>query len=216
MNPRFALVWLLSVGWLPLMASDVVVSKSSRTLRNEGKQFRFCFWEVSASELKAAKTGFDWLLPTAPKKSGFLGFLGSGATKSERPSDNDEPHSHIRGVFTDPQFQMILKVLEKDGIEPKQLPTVAARPGDPAVSQTKDRHYEAVATLGGDGTTADLSVYLPESGYARSHPDKPYFEIQLEDGYIVVFSVGKGSTARAVFVMTEILDPAGRPVRRLR
>ncbi len=212
MNPRFALVWLLSVGWFPLMASDVVASKSSRALRNEDKQFRFCFWEVSARELKAADMGFDWLLPTAPKKSEFSGFLGSVAAKFARPSDNGESVSNIRGVFTDPQFQVMLKALERNEIKPKQLPTVAARPGDPAVSQP----YEAVATLGGDGTTAGLSVYLHENGYARSHPDKPYFEIQIGDGYIVAFTVGNGNTARTVFVMTEILDPAGRPVRRLR
>ncbi|MEM7600798.1 MAG: LysM peptidoglycan-binding domain-containing protein [Verrucomicrobiota bacterium] len=194
------------------------------------KQIFLTFREFSLDEEqqgKADELGFDWLvgkpddasMPTEGLRRSLNSYQSFLQELSRPPVIADETSPVVRGiagVFTDPQYQLAVRALEKEfpsGME--SLPSVMVRSGQPGLIQVGERRYGAIALLGADEFTIDLSVFLPEHGKAMFLPGDDLstpLELTIWDGQVVAFTVSSEQGNRTVFVKAQIMDPAGMPI----
>ncbi len=134
--------------------------------------------EVTFDPNKADPLGFDWMLGPSeeePKGKGQTERVGSKMravknyvamleefSRSPREIKPEPPAKRsIAGVFTDPQFQMVIRALSKTkGMEMTSLPSVMTRSKQPVMVQMGDRRYGVIATLGADGFPLDLRLFV--------------------------------------------------------
>ncbi|MEM1442595.1 MAG: LysM peptidoglycan-binding domain-containing protein, partial [Verrucomicrobiota bacterium] len=100
-----------------------------------------------------------------------------------------------------------------------EAPSVMARSGQPVISQVEFRRYGAIATIGPDEYTIDLSIYLPEHGEAllkKGEPLKTPLIVTIWDGQTVAIArEDKEGRNRTIFVKAQLMDPAGTPISEI-
>lgn len=184
--------------------------------------------EFDEEELKSAKAaGLDWLI--APHQEPAQSLVKARALDSEasfleelsRPpkllSAIPPVSRGIAAVFTDPQFQLAMRALTKlPELDFLSCPSVMVRSGQPALVQVNLFRVGAIAVLGADEFTIDLSVLLAETGEALFEPGDELttpFKVTIWDGQTVVLSMSREEgPLRVVFATARILDPAGMPI----
>lgn len=176
---------------------------------------------------KVDELGFDWLIGKPDDAVSSVGgqrrslnsyqsFLQELSRPPVIANEASPVTRAIAGVFTDPQYQVMYRALKKkfpSSVE--ELPSVMVRSGQPGLIQVGERRYGAIAVLGADEFTIDLSVFLPEHGKALFQPGddlKTPLELTIWDSQIVAFSVSSEQGDRTVFVKAQIMDPAGMPI----
>lgn len=124
----------------------------------------------------------------------------------------------IVGVFTDPQFQILLSNLGKSqkASEPPASLSAAVRSAAPLLLQEGRKRWGIIPTIGIDEFTIDLELFLPEHGESF-FPDGPGsrnpITVTIWDGQTVACSEEKeDGSYRVVFVTARMIDPAGRPI----
>lgn len=184
--------------------------------------------EFDDEELKSAKAaGFDWLIapPQEPAQSlvkaraldSEASFLEELSRPPKLPSAIPPVSRGIAAVFTDPQFQLAMRALTKlPELDFLSCPSLMVRSGQPALVQVNLFRVGAIAVLGADEFTIDLSVFLAETGEALFEPGDELttpFKVTIWDGQTVVLSMSREEEPlRVVFATARILDPAGRPI----
>lgn len=193
------------------------------------KQIYLTFREFSLDEKqqdKAQEVGFDWLIgppeslavPAGRRRSlnSYQAFLQELSRPPVVVAETNPVAQAVAGVFTDPQYQVMYRALEKkfpSSID--SLPSVMVRSGQPGLVQVGERRYGAIATLGADEFTIDLSVFLPEHGKALFQPGDDLhtpLQVTIWDGQVVALSVSSEDGIRTVFLKAQIMDPAGMPI----
>lgn len=138
-----------------------------------------------------------------------------------RPPEEERDARRVRlaGAFTDPQFQVMIRHLEKTPeVEVDSLTSVMLRSGQPGMTRKDGKRYGFIAVLGADETTVDLDIFLPEAGKALFDEGaklEPTVRATLPDnGTVVVEEKNVNGESRLVFVRAQLMDPAGMPINR--
>ncbi|MEM6279905.1 MAG: LysM peptidoglycan-binding domain-containing protein [Verrucomicrobiota bacterium] len=190
------------------------------------KQIYLTFREVSVSEGVSGDLGFDWLLEPSsekprPESGRVIDSLEEFKEELSRPpgtkSIKEIGDIGIGGVFTDPQFQVLIRALnQEEGVELMQAPSVMARSGQPVLSEVGDRRYGVIPVIGADSYTIDLEVFLPEHGEAllkKGEPLETPIQITIWDGQTVAIArKDREGQQRVIFVKAQLMDPAGVPI----
>tara|TARA_R110000850_G_scaffold136245_3_gene257367 strand:- start:788 stop:1921 length:1134 start_codon:yes stop_codon:yes gene_type:complete len=199
-----------------------------------GRQVYIVVREVTFTLKGAKDLGFDWLAPPELPLNGSTPMSGRGRTMDSRESflkefsrpptipkepdaKNDHPLSGITGVFTDPQFQVIMRALNQTkGVDLLSAPSVMTRSGDPALIQVGEKRWGVIPVIGADEFTIDLDLFLPKHGkalFAEGEKHEPSSRVTIWDGQIVAWSdKNKDGSTRTVFIKAQLMDPAGRPI----
>ena len=124
----------------------------------------------------------------------------------------------IVGVFTDPQFQVVIRAASEE-LNLKEIPaaSVMSRSGQPALVQVAAKRWGVVPVIGSDDFTIDLEYYLPSPGEAF-FPDGPGSRepgrVTIWDGQTIAWAEEKKNGGwRIVFITAALVDPAGLPIR---
>lgn len=163
--------------------------------------------------------------------SQFTGFFGYGFLVNETPSPPaTKPKSgpapldpRISGVFTDPQFQVVIRALGKQkGVDLVSSPAFTARSGVPATAEFANRRWGVIGTIGSDGFTIDLELYRLKRGETwlkdGKAADKPAATLTIWDGQSFSYSEPIGEAkekVRIVLVTAKMIDPSGKAVAPL-
>jgi|GEM_PF-1822241 len=195
------------------------------------KQIYLSFREIIIEEADVNQVqdlGFDWLL-VSPENSdepvngrrrsldSYQSFLQELSRPPAVPIETVPVSRRVAGVFTDPQFQVMIRALKQElTSEVTSLPSLMVRSGQPGMVEVGEQRYGAIANLGADEFTIDLAVFLPEHGKALFQPgddlSTPYM-VTIWDGQTVALSVSvEGEGTRTVFLRAQIMDPAGMPI----
>ena len=155
--------------------------------------------------------------------TGVLSFRNYGALLEElsrapqesRPTDGIA--RGIAGVFTGPQFQLMIRELAKrKEFEMLDAPSIMLRSNQPGMSQLEKRRYAIIPTIGADEFTIDLKIYIAPVGKPLFRPGDdlttPY-QLTIWDGQAVALAErdSKGEH-RVIFVKAQLMDPAGMPI----
>jgi len=143
-----------------------------------------------------------------------------------RPPRTDWPEQDvvkagIIGVFTDPQFQLLVRGLKKRISEKNVVapPSIMARSGQLALVEVAEKRWGVDAVLGADEYTIELELFFPTHGEAY-FSDNPYsknkVKVTIWDGQTVAWAEEKkNGHYRIVFVTAQIMDPAGMPFHEI-
>ncbi|MEM9281810.1 MAG: LysM peptidoglycan-binding domain-containing protein [Verrucomicrobiota bacterium] len=194
--------------------------------------------EVTIPNNEAEELGFDWLVgpvavPAAPgppegkgvvldSMEAFREEFSRPPTLPEAKPGNEEPTTAgISGVFTDPQFQVVIRALnQKKGVDILSAPSVMTRSGMPALIQVKEKRWGVVPVVGADHSTIELELYLPSHGeplYGKNEEPRPSASVVIWDSQSVAWSEKlDDEKTRTVFIKAQLLDPAGLPVHEER
>lgn len=209
-----------------------LVESYIESIRRGGeKQIYLTFREIFIDEKgteSVENSGFDWLLISSGASDvstqggrrsldSYQSFLEELSRPPTIPKETPPIFRKVAGVFTGPQFQVMIRALKKKFpsiIE--SLPSVMVRSGQPGLIQVGRQRYGVIAHLGADEFTIDLSVFLPEHGKALFQPGDalttPY-KVSIWDGQTVALSAAvKGKGTRTVFLTARLMDPAGMPI----
>lgn len=200
------------------------------------KQIYITLKEVTVSGDAADKLGFDWLLgpenPTAPaetpsvkgivtdtKQSFFEEFSRPPSIEKTQSQKKRERSNGISGVFTDPQYQVMIRALsKKKGVDMLSAPSVMTRSNQSAIIQVGEKRWGIIPVVGADGFTIDLELYLPRHGealYEEGEKPKSSAGVTIWDGQIVAWSEKiDDDTSRIVFIKAQLMDPAGMPINK--
>lgn len=123
----------------------------------------------------------------------------------------------ITGVFTDPQFQVMIREIERNkSLDLVKLPSIMCRSGQAGLCQVDEKRYGVIPVLGADEFTVDLQLFLPRHGDPLSDQEAQGSglpSITIWDGQTVaVTEVDREGSGRIVFVRAQIMDPAGMPI----
>ncbi|MDF1740595.1 MAG: LysM peptidoglycan-binding domain-containing protein [Verrucomicrobiales bacterium] len=142
---------------------------------------------------------------------------------SRPPSTPEKPREgvgqKITGVLTDPQFQLLIRELNRQkGIDILSPPSVMCRSGQLAMSQHDEKRYGVQVVIGADESTVDLKIFLPLHGeplFDEFDTVSTPHQVTISDGQTVVIAERREKGAcRFVFVKAQIMDPAGMPFHR--
>lgn len=203
------------------------------------------FWEVTMANPGIKEPGFDWLIGNQTKsgpislfpgsRGKFFGGFGKKTVKLASPAESSGSSSvesdlsrrnreymesfetgKIRGVFTDPQFQVVLRALRKADVEIVLAPAILVDSGQRGVAQTGKREWAAVPELH-DGYTIDLEVFLSgrNTGLLQRGDDSfPVAKVAIWDGQVIAIDAGKLlGKQRTVFVQASKMDETGGNLR---
>ncbi|NRB75505.1 MAG: LysM peptidoglycan-binding domain-containing protein [Verrucomicrobiales bacterium] len=123
----------------------------------------------------------------------------------------------ISGVYTDPQFQIMIRALERtEGVDVLSTPSVMTRSGQPGLIQIKEKRWGAIADIGSDGYTIDLELFFPRHGeplFGQGEAPRSSGRVTIWDGQTVAWAEKLDDKAtRAVFIRAQLMDPAGTPL----
>ncbi len=138
-----------------------------------------------------------------------------GDLLSDRRAGNSASIHGIAGVFTDPQFQVIIRNLNHEkGTEIVSAPSVSARSGQPVLSQHNEKRWGFRGVVGGDEYTIEVQFWRlkPDDQWPRKilEGDSPGFPVTIWDGQTIAYSypAEDGKRARVVFLTANLIDPA--------
>lgn len=163
-------------------------------------------------------------LPKPPGKKRVIIFDSPDTFRKEfsRPPANPSNQGErvgrkINSVLTDPQFQIVIRALNRQkGVDLQNLPSAMSRSGQLLMVQENDQRYGVQAVLGADEFTVDLSIFLPLHGeplFDELDAVSTPHQVTIWDGQTVVIAERRESGAcRFVFVKAQIMDPAGMPI----
>ena len=130
-------------------------------------------------------------------------------------SKNPGVVSGIRGVFTQPQFDVIIAMLQKAAdIKFRELPSVMVRSGRPALVQFENQRYGVIPTVSGDKATIELEAFLPPHGRPLLGAEEKgeSFSVTMWDDQIVAWQeTDENGPDRLVFIHPLVVDAAGFP-----
>jgi len=188
--------------------------------------------EFVISEEEAGKAEFDWLLiPAAPpehvsasssstsnSRESFLEELSRPPTlPDEEGAPKEKPTRGITGVFTDPQFQVVIRALSSNGKgDMLSTPSVMTRSNQPALIQVGEKRWGVIPVIGSDGFTLDLELFSPSHGKPLNHKERQpesLARVTIWDGQTVAWSEKiDDENYRTVFLKAQLMDPAGMPI----
>ncbi len=135
-----------------------------------------------------------------------------------RPPGDFKENATIKGVLTDPQFQLLIRSLsQENSVDLISFSSVMCRSNQPALLQNKKSRCGIIPLVGADRLSIELSMFLPPIGEGISRKGKlhPDFHITIWDGQTVMVERAqkKGDKERRIlFVTARLMDPAGIPL----
>lgn len=172
------------------------------------KQIHFAIKEVV---LDASDAGdpMAWILP----KQSSMPPIGKNGGNTPPAS------SGIAGVFTDPQFQMVIRALnQRKDAELLSAPSILTRSGQPGLVEVNERRWGLRGTVGADEFTIDIDLYLPAPGEKWIEDGKiieaPRASVTVWDGQTIAYTepAEDGKKTRVIFLTGRLIDPAGVPI----
>lgn len=129
----------------------------------------------------------------------------------------DPPLRHgIAGVFTDPQFQFVARLIEQSPDAQYSLDqSLVCRSGQPALLEAGERRWGIIPVVGADRYTIDLSLFLPEHGEALPGGN-PSARVTVWDGQTVAYAADRNDGKhRIVFITAQLGEPsAGQEAKK--
>lgn len=135
-----------------------------------------------------------------------------------RPPGDFKKNATIKGVLTDPQFQLVLRSLNQEkSVDLIAFSSVMSRSNQPALLQNEKSRCGIIPVVGADKLSIDLGLFLPPIGEGISRRGKlhPDVHITIWDGQTVMVErpQKKGDKERRIlFVTARLMDPAGFPI----
>ncbi len=128
---------------------------------------------------------------------------------SQATTAQDDGEISIAEVFTDPQFQVLIRAMKESGkFKIFSLASVMSRQGQVATVETKDRKYGAVTEVGMDSLSVTVDLMFDDPPSAR-------FNVTIYDRSTLGFlEAQKDGENRIVFTTFQLMDPAGEPLNR--
>lgn len=154
-------------------------------------------------------------LPSQAKSEDPIRDFENKLSRPPLTEDLSSPPSQrgIAGVFTDPQFQVLIREIEKnEEIGYLQAPSTMCRSGQPALVQVKEKRWGVIPVIGSDEFTIDLTLYLPSPGKAlpNGHPSN---QVTIWDGQTVAYAEDlNDGTRRISFITARLVDAAGKAI----
>ncbi|MES2596512.1 MAG: M56 family metallopeptidase [Verrucomicrobiota bacterium] len=181
----------------------------------EAKRVYLSVKVLDAKQPEDVGASFDLLM------AGALGTPASGAAPPAPPMGVvKRPDLYtVQGVFTDPQFQVVIRALsQKEGMTMSTLKSASVKSGefqDFTIPEAHDGGRVIVAPqIGADGSTLELTIrILSASATTASHALRT--SITVWDGQTVVVGGlvkedGTVNHSRLFFITAQIIDPSGK------
>lgn len=125
----------------------------------------------------------------------------------------------LQGVMTDPQFQVVLRNLSKNGNKPATLPSVMVKEGKEAVfdmpAEAGGSQLKVTPNIGPDGHTVEVTIQPASLDPASKQIITT--GVTIWDGYTVMMAgspAEKDKTMRVIFITATLIDPLGDPVKK--
>lgn len=124
----------------------------------------------------------------------------------------------LTGVFTDPQFQVVMRALSQmKGMSLVLMPSASVNSAQAASMKAGAVECEVTPTIGADGYTIDLTISLREKTVheGREQEHKAINTVTIFDGQTVAMGGrlskdgDKPARHRLVFVTANLIDPSG-------
>ncbi|MDF1816084.1 MAG: hypothetical protein P1V20_28040 [Verrucomicrobiales bacterium] len=161
----------------------------------------------STSQIEKSKTQSI----TLPKEAG-LSFLSA----PELPESVSSAYIPVNGIFTEPQFQVLLRALAKEKkFDLIAAPSVMIRNGEFGLCRRGDYALGVEPVIGADGYTLNLGIYLRSQANPSRKVQRAVSasSITIWSGQIVAFIEKISETSYiTTFVKAEIQDPGSEPV----
>jgi type II secretory pathway component GspD/PulD (secretin) len=131
----------------------------------------------------------------------------------------------LTGVFTDPQFQVIIRALSQmKGVSLLSMPSATVTSAQAASMKAGAVECEVTPAIGADGYTMDLTIVVSEKpgGAGEHQPRNVSTAVTIWDGQTVVLGgriskIGeKPARHRLVFVTAQLIMPSGEAKKSTR
>lgn len=187
--------------------------------------------EVTINARDSEVFGFDWLfsnqsaIAERPERSQakievldsreeLLDRL-SETERSRAEKNREEAFGKVAAVFTDPQFQVVLRALDKkEGVAIETAPGALVGSGQSALLHKQQKRVAVVPTVGADHYTLDLEIFLSgyESRLFKSKDHKvPDAKIAIWEGQTVAIRAGRQfGKDTTIFVTAHFVDAEGQ------
>ena len=127
----------------------------------------------------------------------------------------------LAGVFTDPQFQLIIRALSQiKGVDILVMPSMTVKSGQVASMKAGDVGCEVTPVMGADGYALDLLIKYNgnsvKNAGANESPDVSTI-VTIWDGQTVALGGRiskdgeKPARHRLIFVTANLIEPSGEP-----
>lgn len=119
------------------------------------------------------------------------------------------------GVFTDPQFQVLIRAMQqKAGNSLFSLPSMMLPPGKAGLLEFGPLRYGVIGEVSEDRTSIELEIFLPHYGDGIDFADglRPSLHLSIPDGRTVLCRRHRPShdgAERFVFIKVQVMTPAG-------
>lgn len=173
------------------------------------------FFTVREAIIEGLDTELDWLLV-------------EGAGENSSPDQEVREESgrslpRIAGVFTDPQFQVLIRVLNKQkGVTLSSAPSVVANSGDVCSTEVNGRKWGFHGLIGPDGYTVQVKFAAADPS-EENWPEKleesetPGVEVTIWEGQTIAYSekIGNEGKTRVTFIKAQTIEEAGQEVSQI-
>ena len=233
--------------WLATTSVIVRALDDNRTGRTTTDAFKAIDWPAKKVFISAKVVDV-----TSDDESFWLNFMSSSlATEAAKPRDKREESTKaenrapalvpagsdnkpaamepgimaLAGVFTDPQFQVIIRALSQmKGMSLVSMPSMTVNSAQAASTKAGAVECEVKPVIGGDGYTIDLTIAVSEKpgGAGEPQPRKVSTAVTIWAGQTVALGGRltkdgeKPARHRLIFVTSQLIMPSGEAKKSTR